>query len=317
MTEIIRKICHGYIYLFEELPDPRTKSLFLVAKPYQGIVLLSLYLMFVFKWGPNWMKNRPPYNLQKILMIYNAVQVLACALIFIVGIRVLRDQNYRWVCQPVDFSDNEDAVMITRLFYFYYLLKILDLTDTIFFVLRKKVNQVTFLHVYHHAGMVALIWGTTTYYPGGHPALIGIINCFVHAIMYTYYFLTVAVPSVKQVSSCKKYITQLQILQFLMTIIHMSTIVFRPDCEFPRWTAAIFLPQNIFILILFMDFYIKSYIKKQTALVKPRVLNEICDKARETVETVEDKDKLNNGTIFETSIINRKQAWRSKGIART
>ncbi|KPJ15879.1 Elongation of very long chain fatty acids protein 4, partial [Papilio machaon] len=292
--------------------DPRTKSLFLVAKPHQGITLLALYLMFVFKWGPKWMKNKPPFNLRKILMTYNVAQVLACAFIFIVGTRVTWGRKYRWVCEPVDFSDNEDALLIARLFYFYYLLKVVDLADTIFFVLRKKFNQVTFLHVYHHTGMVALIWGATTYYPGGHPTLIGIINSFVHVIMYTYYFLTVAVPSVKQVSGWKKHITQLQILQFLVTIIHMSTIVFKSDCAFPRWTAALFLPQNIFMLILFMDFYIKTYIKKQTAVVKPRVLNENGGKERETDDKI---DKINNDGIFETSMKNR--TWRTKGIART
>ena len=28
--------------------------------------------------------------------------------------------------------------------------KLVDLLDTIFFVLRKKSNQISFLHVYHH-----------------------------------------------------------------------------------------------------------------------------------------------------------------------
>lgn len=42
----------------------------------------------------------------------------------------------------------------------------------------------------------------------------------------------------------------------------MSTIVFKPDCEFPRWTSAMFIPQDLFMLVLFIDFYIKTYIKK-------------------------------------------------------
>lgn len=44
----------------------------------------------------------------------------------------------------------------------------------------------------------------------------------------------------------------------------MAVIVFMPDCAYPRWTSAVLLPQNIFILVLFVDFYIKAYVQKPT-----------------------------------------------------
>lgn len=54
----------------------------------------------------------------------------------------------------------------------------------------------------------------------------------------------------------------------------MALIVFKPDCEFPRWTAAVFLPQNIFMLVLFLEFYIKTYIKKPNAVAaKEKISN--------------------------------------------
>lgn len=37
-----------------------------------------------------------------------------------------------------------------RLSYLYFILKIIDYLDTIFFILRKKNEHVSFLHVYHH-----------------------------------------------------------------------------------------------------------------------------------------------------------------------
>ncbi|KAK7871572.1 hypothetical protein R5R35_010369 [Gryllus longicercus] len=40
----------------------------------------------------------------------------------------------------------------------YFINKVFDLFDTIFFVLRKKFNQVTFLHVYHHVAMCLVVW---------------------------------------------------------------------------------------------------------------------------------------------------------------
>lgn len=57
-----------------------------MAKPYQGLALLGVYLLFVLKLGPEWMKNRPAFNLEKILLVYNAIQIYLCAKIF-VGVR--------------------------------------------------------------------------------------------------------------------------------------------------------------------------------------------------------------------------------------
>lgn len=54
----------------------------------------------------------------------------------------------------------------------------------------------------------------------------------------------------------------------------MSFLVFMPNCEYPRWVAAVFLPQNLFMLILFLDFYIKTYIKKpQLLAAKGKISN--------------------------------------------
>lgn len=33
-------------------------------------------------------------------------------------------------------------------------------------VLRKRDDHISFLHVYHHAGMCALAWGGVKYLPG-------------------------------------------------------------------------------------------------------------------------------------------------------
>jgi elongation of very long chain fatty acids protein 7 len=60
-------------------------------------------------------------------------------------------------------------------------------------------------------GMVALAWIGLKYLGGGHSVFMGIINSFVHVIMYLYYYLTSVDNKYKQ-SSWKKYITQLQMV---------------------------------------------------------------------------------------------------------
>lgn len=57
--------------------------------------------------------------------------------------------------------------------YLYFLAKISELLDTVFFVLRKKERQISFLHLYHHTVMPMISWGATKYYPGGHGTFIG------------------------------------------------------------------------------------------------------------------------------------------------
>lgn len=42
--------------------------------------------------------------------------------------------------------------------YHYYLNKVLDLSETAFFILRKKNEQLSFLHTFHHTVMVLNIY---------------------------------------------------------------------------------------------------------------------------------------------------------------
>jgi hypothetical protein len=56
--------------------------------------------------------------------------------------------------------------------WLYYIVKIIDLIDTVLFALRKKANQITFLHVFHHSSMVLNGWFGVKYVPGGQSKMI-------------------------------------------------------------------------------------------------------------------------------------------------
>lgn len=51
--------------------------------------------------------------------------------------------------------------------WWYYFSKLLEFCDTFFFILRKKNNQLTFLHVYHHSTMFSLWWIGIKFVPSG------------------------------------------------------------------------------------------------------------------------------------------------------
>ena len=144
------------------------------------------------------------------------------------GITFTYPYHYNWFCEPVDRSSTPTAIRIASGCHSYFILKIVDLLDTIFFVLRKKNNQVTFLHVYHHTGMVALTWNATKYFPGGHSIFTGYINSIIHIVMYTYYLVTAFSPKYKNNVWWKKYITQMQIVsvKHLLYFDHISYLLY-------------------------------------------------------------------------------------------
>lgn len=267
MTSIAKSLMSAYHTALEDWCDPRTKDWFLVSSPWTCLALLVAYHQFVYKIGPEYMKNRKPFNLDRIIQIYNIGQVLVCGYIVIESLRECYGPTGKcsWACEPMDFSDSPHAVKLARLAWTYYMVKVVDLLDTVFFVLRKKNSQISFLHVYHHIGMVILGWVGSKYVPGGQGFFLVPINCFVHCFMYAYYFLTNYKPEIKAQLWWKKYLTQLQMFQFLCIMFQLGRVLFQPECTYPRWPIYFFLPHNFIIFYLFWDFYKKTYIYPQKA----------------------------------------------------
>ncbi|XP_025204863.1 elongation of very long chain fatty acids protein 7-like [Melanaphis sacchari] len=245
----------------EQNTDPDVKDLWFMGSIWPITIVVILYLYFVLKFGPEFMKYRNPYNIDRIVMIYDAVQVLYSFYLVKEAFRMvwLRD-DYRFYCIEKSKDDPELAKQQVFTVYMFLMSKLLDLLDTIFFVLRKKQNQITFLHVYHHTLVIILAWHITNFYSGAQTALFGTINACVHIIMYSYYFLTIINPEYKK-AWWKKYLTIIQLVQFVITGLHGIITLFEPDCDFPRLIMLFAIPQDIFMFILFWDFYKKAYIK--------------------------------------------------------
>lgn len=85
----------------------------------------------------------------------------------------------------------------------------------IFFVLRKKESQVTFLHLYHHSLTPLETWICVKFIPGGHGTLGNLINNAVHVIMYLYYMVSAMGPEYQKYLWWKKHLTTVQLVGIL------------------------------------------------------------------------------------------------------
>lgn len=112
------------------------------------------------------MKTRSPYNLKWLLAGYNLAQVAAC-LYLIIGILTTDLSTIQfWKCSSVDYNNTNKSMAELTFTYHTFLLKLVELIETVFFVLRKKQNQVSKLHVYHHTSTALLGWIMVKYSGG-------------------------------------------------------------------------------------------------------------------------------------------------------
>uniref|UniRef100_A0A336K4P6 Elongation of very long chain fatty acids protein n=1 Tax=Culicoides sonorensis TaxID=179676 RepID=A0A336K4P6_CULSO len=263
MALILRSIWNYTFYLFNEYKDPRNEHYPLLGSPFPILGIIAVYLYFVNSLGPRSMENRKPFEAQRLINVYNIAQVLINLFIGIVGLKYSYLQpDFSLRCQPIDHKTTPERMILLKICYGFLLSRMFDLLDTIFFVLRKRYRQITFLHKYHHAGIVMGAYVFNKFMAGSHSVLLGIVNSWVHVFMYGYYFLTSFKPELKESIWWKKHITQLQLIQFVILFIHFGLPIFYSDCSHPKALLFIAAIQNLFMLVLFADFYIKAYIKK-------------------------------------------------------
>uniref|UniRef100_A0A8D8UW00 Elongation of very long chain fatty acids protein n=1 Tax=Cacopsylla melanoneura TaxID=428564 RepID=A0A8D8UW00_9HEMI len=261
MATIIESISNYYLKM-ENYADPRVKNWFFMSTPIPTILLVIVYNVGVLSIGPRIMAKRKPLELKTAIMLYNIGQILLNSFFVFQCFRLLwfSGDPVRFTCMEVDYSDTPLGRARAGSVWLFFMSRLFDLVDTVFFVLRKKQSQVTFLHVYHHTVVALFGWMGTKFVPGGHGVFFGTINSFVHVVMYSYYSLALINPEYKN-AWWKKYLTQMQMIQFVAIGLHAVAALFNPNCNYPKSLIMLALPQNIFMFVLFADFYRKTYIK--------------------------------------------------------
>ena len=99
--------------------------------------------------------------------------------------------------------------------------------------------------------------------PGGHETFGGTLNSLIHVFMYSYYFLASLGPQMQKYLWWKKYLTGLQMIQFVIvftrSLIVITGIV---ECGFPRFFSLISASITVLFFVMFMQFYRDTYRQK-------------------------------------------------------
>ncbi|EEC20297.1 fatty acyl-CoA elongase, putative [Ixodes scapularis] len=256
--------------------DPRTADMLFVGDVRFIVVVLGLYLYIVYHGGPKFMKNREPYNLKPAIMTYNFAMVFLNAFFmvkffqhsFVYG-------GYSFFCQGMTHATDKHSLILLDYAWWYLFVRIADFLDTFFFILRKKYSHLSALHVSHHGLVVWSGWLWMAFGSDGQPILGLCVNAGMHVIMYTYYFLAALGPKVQKYLWWKKYITTLQITQFVVLLMHIC-IPLVYDCGYPGVMIAMAFAQGLLGLVLFINFYIHEYMKRKVLKNPVKMLDNMC-----------------------------------------
>ncbi|XP_072744132.1 very long chain fatty acid elongase AAEL008004-like isoform X3 [Anoplolepis gracilipes] len=243
---------------------PLTREWILISSPFPLILIIFGYLYFILYAGPRYMQNRPPYKLKTFIMLYNLIQILANIWMVKEHISFGWFSTFDLTCSSFSYStpDFPNTIKIFNCIWWLLLLKVFDLVETCVFVLRKKQNQVSKLHVYHHVSNIFFSWIYLKYVLEEKATIISMVNCAVHVIMYIYYFISTNRKYRQIISPLKPFITRIQMVQFIAMIICVLH-AWNPNChmqfECSTSIAFIFIINLLIFLYLFYDFYKKSY----------------------------------------------------------
>lgn len=265
---LLQQLYRSYNQLWEH-GDQRVKDWPLMQTPLATIIICLLYVYTVKVAGPKLMRNRKPFDIRYLMIIYNFTMIFASLYLFYrLGIHGWFGK-YNFKCQPVDYSSHRDAIGMATIAYWYYISKFVEFFDTIFFVLRKKYDHISTLHVIHHGIMPMSVWWGVKFTPGGHSSFFAFINSFIHILMYTYYGIAAIGPQMYKYLWWKKYMTAAQMIQFILIFVHSFQLIFR-SCDYPKGFMWFIGFHAILFWFLFWDFYKEEYHRKKDAAIRAK-----------------------------------------------
>ncbi|KAI6199520.1 Elongation of very long chain fatty acids protein [Aphelenchoides besseyi] len=229
---------------------------------------LVLYLMFIVV-ARRYLRERKGFELRGSLAIWNFALVIFSAIGFckMLPTFIASYQRHGIVATYSTFTEIQDGscgywTMLWRLS------KIPEFVDTAFLVLRKR--KITFMHLFHHISTSICVFFVHEQFSEYN----GLINYFIHAIMYTYFSLSALGFSMSP--KFAQFITTAQLIQFIISefiYLHVAYLSLTDPAIAMNW-----LPFMITIctisaqLLLWIEFmhveYFKNGGRKYSKVVK-------------------------------------------------
>lgn len=152
---------------------------------------------------------------------------------------------------------------ILSTWWFCIFIRSAEFLETIFFILRKKSNQVTFLHVYHHVSSLCVVFIPLKYGQNMAFLIHGIVNAKVHVVMYMYYFLSTFGTMRRFTGFFKPFLTCLQICQLVGLAAHCIYALNMPCLSSDSIVYCAHFMNLSILIFQFMKFYYGAYKSKR------------------------------------------------------
>lgn len=145
--------------------------------------------------------------------------------------------------------------------YIFYLSKFYEVIDTAIIIMKGRRSSL--LQTYHHSGAMITMWSGIRYQ--AQPIWIFVVfNSLIHSIMYMYYAMT----SIGLHPPGKRYLTSMQISQFLIGMSTAISYLIIPNClKTPgqQFAVAINVGYLLPLTYLFVDFARRTYGNRKAA----------------------------------------------------
>lgn len=245
---------------------PELRERFWFSSEVPLLCTLTIYLLFITVIGPEMMKNRKPFHLRSIMFVYNFFLVLIYFIHLLRTPSFLRAAGKHFYCRF--YHEEEIAVIFKQgnyILWRLFNLKILELLDTVFMILTKKNKNVTKMHVLHHCLVPIFGWFIARAETGSYVLILLMVNSAVHVIMYTYYGIAALGPKYQKYIWWKKYVTSLQIFQFIFMTVFFSAAYYM-GCTTSDFNFLFCFIITVLFLYLFIDYYLSAFFPKKKAV---------------------------------------------------
>lgn len=224
-------------------------------------LITILYYRIVKHEGPKFMENRTAWKLKSYTRLFNICQVAACTYLVVEFYRLgftLRST----------FSSCDNFTMDTYkpnadLCWWLFILKASNLIETVAFVMRKKNNQITTAHVFHHMGTFVFSWVFLKYAFQKFFLFLVVLNTMVHIVTYTYYCLSTFRQCKSFLKAVKPYLSGMQLIEMVILFVRESLSCYQ-ECEQPLIIRVVFLTFGVALLTLFTLLFKQLFMNKNT-----------------------------------------------------